>query len=266
MLFLKGIVVGIANIIPGVSGGTMAVILGIYDELINAISLSIEKLKKNWKFILCIGAGMGVGILVLANILSFLFENYNVATQFFFIGLILGSLPLVWSITVSDRKFKPINVIPFILMLGVMIIMFIIKPAENAVQTVISVRLFIELVIAGFVGAVAMIIPGISGSFMIKVLGHYETMQKAISDLNIVILIPLAIGIVIGLLVGAKIISILLKKFKQGIYAGILGLIVGSVLVIYPQEFSFKADIIPAVIALAVGAVIPLLMSKKESK
>ncbi len=264
MLFLKGCVVGIANIIPGVSGGTMAVILGIYDQLINAIDLNIKKLKENWRFILFIGLGMGAGILVFAKLLSFLFENFNVPTQFFFIGLIVGSLPLVYKFATEDKKLSLINIIPFLLMLGVMVIMFLVKPADNTIQTEFSMMLAVKLVGAGFVGAIAMIIPGISGSFMMKAMGQYDTVATAISDLNIILLIPVAVGVGLGLLIGAKIISILLKKFKQGIYCGILGLIVGSVLVIYPQEFSFKEDILLSAIALVVGLVLPFVISRKE--
>lgn len=264
MLFLKGCVVGIANIIPGVSGGTMAVILGIYDQLINAINLNIKKLRQNWKFILFIGLGMAAGILVFAKLLSFLFEHYNVPTQFFFIGLIVGSLPMVYKFATEDKKLRPINIIPFVLMFAVMFIMFLVKPAENTIQTELTTILAIKLVCAGFVGAVAMIIPGISGSFMMKAMGQYDTVANALSDLNVIILFPAAIGIGIGLLVGAKIISVLLSKFKQGIYCGILGLIVGSVLVIYPQEFSFKDDILLSSIALIVGLILPFLISRKE--
>lgn len=266
LIFLKGIVVGIANIIPGVSGGTMAVILGIYDELINAISLSPEKLKKNWSFILSIGLGMGVGILVFAKLLDFLFVNYNVPTQFFFIGLILGSIPLVWKIAVSEKAFCKINIIPFVLMFAVMFVMFLLKPTENTIVKEISTVIFIKLTLAGAVGAVAMLIPGISGSFMLKAMGQYETVAAAIADLNVILLIPVAVGVCVGLLAGAKIISILIRRYKQGIYLGILGLIVGSVLVVYPQEFAFKADIIPAAATMIVGGTIPLIMSRKEAK
>lgn len=265
---IAGIVIGIANIIPGVSGGTMAVVLGVYDKIIDAISLNINKLKKNWKFILTLGIGMVLGISVVAKLLTWLFENYNVPTQFFFIGLILGSIPLVWKKTTEKSKFKTINIIPFLITLGIMIVMAIMKQGENIVRTELSVTLFITLVLSGAIAAFAMIIPGISGAFLLKALGQYETISAAasIGDFNFAILIPVAIGIVIGLLVGAKLISTLLTKFHQGIYSAILGLIIGSVIQIYPSNFKFNTEGIIAIFIAIIGFIIPIYMEKIGSK
>lgn len=268
MTYLKniiaGIVIGVANIIPGVSGGTMAVVLGIYDRLIDAISLNLGKLKKNWKFILTLGIGMVFGISVVAKLLTWLFKNYNVPTQFFFIGLILGSIPLVWRKTTETKNFKKINIIPFLITLGVMVLMAVMKQGENTVDTKLTVTLFIILVLSGAIASFAMIIPGISGAFLLKVLGQYETISAAasIGDFNFAILIPVAIGIVLGLLVGAKLISTLLKKYHQGIYAAILGLIVGSVIEIYPTDFEINLEGVIAVIVAVIGFAIPIFMQK----
>lgn len=268
MTYLKniiaGIVIGIANIIPGVSGGTMAVVLGIYDKLINAISLNLEKLKKNWKFILTLGIGMVLGISVIAKLLTWLFENYNVPTQFFFIGLILGSIPLVWKKATETKKFQTYNIIPFLITFGVMIIMAIMKEGENVIETSLSPKLFLILVLCGAIAAFAMIIPGISGAFLLKALGQYETVSAAasIGDFNFSILFPVAVGILIGVLVGAKLISTLLKKYHQGIYSAILGLIIGSVIEIYPSEFSFNLEGVIAIITCIIGFAIPVFMEK----
>ena len=263
---IAGIVIGIANIIPGVSGGTMAVVLGIYDKLIDAISLNIQKLKKNWKFILTLGIGMVLGISVLAKLLTWLFENYNVPTQFFFIGLILGSIPLVWRKTTETKKFQKINIIPFLVTLGIMIVMAVMKQGENVIETELSLKLCLILILCAAIAAFAMIIPGISGAFLLKALGQYETISAAasIGDFNFAILIPVAIGIVIGILVGAKLISTLLKKYHQGIYSAILGLIIGSVIEIYPSDFSFNIEGIIAIIVAVIGFAIPVFMEKIE--
>lgn len=264
--FFAGIIIGIANIIPGVSGGTMAVVLGVYDRLIGSISLSIEKLKKNWLFLLTIFGGAGVGILLFAKLLTFLFQNYNVPTQFFFIGLIVGSLPFVWKKTVLHSSFKTYNVIPFAVTLGIMILMSIAKAGENTVQTELTFPLFFLLILCAIIAAIAMIIPGISGSFMLKAIGQYETVLAAIDRLDILMLIPVGIGILIGIIGGAKLIGFLLKKFHQTVYSAILGLVVGSVFVIYPQEFAFNAQGFIAIGTLIFGIAITVLMDKLKKE
>ena len=259
---IAGIIIGVANIIPGVSGGTMAVVLGVYDRLIDSISLNLKKLKQNWLFLLTILGGAGVGILLFAKLLTYLFENYNVPTQFFFIGLIVGSIPLVWKKTIEHKEFQTINLIPFIVTFGAMLAMSIIKEGENTIETELSPMLFVVLILNSAFAAISMIIPGISGSFILKALGQYETVLAAIDRLDIIILIPVGIGVIIGIIGGAKLISILLKKFHQGVYAAILGLVIGSVFVIYPMDFRFNLLGFIAIIALALGVGITILMDR----
>lgn len=270
---IYGAVIGIANIIPGVSGGTMAVLLGIYDKLINAISLTKAKLKKNWKFLLCILIGAGLGIVAFANILEYCTSHYNVPTQFAFIGLILGSFPFLWKITVSKGKFRAINVIPFIITMAAMFTISQINPEGNVAQTVLTFPLGCVLLVLGAVAAVSMIIPGLSGAFMLKAFGQYDTVTEAISRLSkfykdgfrlddFLILLIFGIGVLIGLLGGAKLISIALKKFHQGIYSGILGLVIGSIFVIFPREFAFNTQGFIGIGTFLVGGCIALLMGK----
>ena len=257
---LKGIVIGIANAIPGVSGGTMAVIMKIYDRLIDAVSLSFEKLKKNWKFLLTLGIGMIVGILLAAQVLSFLFKTYNVPTQFFFIGLIAGSLPMIWNEATSEKKFSPMNIIPFLIGVGLILTVSLVSGIENKVYTEMSLPLAIYMIVAMAISAMAMIIPGISGSMVMTVLGGYQTVLSAINDFNIPILIVMAIGGAIGILGGAKLISVLLKKWKQPVYFVIIGLIIGSFYSIYPKEFAFNSQGIIAILVFLIGITIPSLM------
>jgi len=264
--FISGIIIGVANIIPGVSGGTMAVVLGIYDKLIGAITLNFKKIKENWKFLLAVFAGAGAGIILFAKLLTYLFENYNVPTQFFFIGLILGSIPLVWRKTTEYKKFQPINIIPFLITLGVMIAMSILNAGENVVETKLTLPLFLTLLVTSMVAAVSMIIPGISGSFVLKALGQYDTVLAAIDRMDVAMLIPVAIGVGLGIVGGAKLISILLKKFQQGIYSAIFGLVIGSVFVIYPREFAFNLQGIIAIFVMIVGGAIPILMDSADKK
>ena len=266
---LKGAALGTAFVIPGFSGGTMAVILKIYDRLLDAISLSIEKLKKNFGFILFLVIGMAAGVFATAVGLSWLFENHPVPTALTLTGIVVGSLPMIWKECTSESKFKPVNIIPFLIAFAVMIVMFLIEnngTAENAVQTDFSLILALKLAAGGFIAAISMVIPGISGSLMLTIMGMYETSITAVKDLNIALIAPIGIGAVAGILSGAKIISLLLKKFRQSTYSVIIGLIVGSLLTIFPSDFSLNAEGIIGIVLGIVGFIIPILFDKMSAK
>ena len=265
---LKGFALGIAFVIPGFSGGTMAVILKIYDKLLDAISLNIQKLKKNFGFLLFLAIGMGAGVFATSVGLSWLFENHPVPTRLTLIGIVVGSLPMIWKECTSEHSFKPVNIIPFIISFAVMVVMFFLERSETvetAAQTEFSFGLAIKLALGGCIAAVSMVIPGISGSLMLTIMGMYETTITAVKDLNIALIAPIGIGAVIGILTGAKVISILLKKFKQGTYAVILGLIVGSILTIFPSDFRLNADGIIGIILAVIGFIIPVLFDRISS-
>ena len=266
---LKGAALGTAFVIPGFSGGTMAVILKIYDRLLDAISLSIEKLKKNFGFILFLVIGMAAGVFATAVGLSWLFENHPVPTALTLTGIVVGSLPMIWKECTSESKFKPVNIIPFLIAFAVMIVMFLIEnngTAENAVQTDFSLILALKLAAGGFIAAISMVIPGISGSLMLTIMGMYETSITAVKDLNIALIAPIGIGAVAGILSGAKIISLLLKKFRQSTYSVIIGLIVGSLLTIFPSDFSFNSEGIIGIVLGIIGFIIPILFDRMSAK
>lgn len=262
---LKGAALGMAFVIPGFSGGTMAVILKIYDRLLNAISLSIEKLKKNFFFLLFLGIGMVAGVFATAVGLSWLFENHPVPTSLVLTGIVLGSLPAIWKECTSEKKFNPVNIIPFAAAFAVMVVMFFLENAEitsSATETEFSPLLALKLAAGGFVAAISMVIPGLSGSLMLTIMGMYETAITAVKDLNIALIIPIGVGAVVGILAGAKIISLLLKKFRQSTYAVIIGLIVGSLLTIFPSDFAFNAEGIIGIVLGIIGFIIPVAFEK----
>ena len=266
---LKGAALGTAFVIPGFSGGTMAVILKIYDRLLDAISLNIEKLKKNFGFILFLVIGMAAGVFATAVGLSWLFENHPVPTALTLTGIVVGSLPMIWKECTSESKFKPLNIIPFLIAFAVMVVMFFIEnadTAEAAVQTDFSFVLALKLAAGGFIAAISMVIPGISGSLMLTIMGMYETSITAVKDLNIALIAPVGIGAVVGILSGAKIISLLLKKFRQSTYSVIIGLIVGSLLTIFPSDFSFNSERIIGIVLGIIGFIIPILFDRMSAK
>lgn len=244
---LKGAVIGIANAIPGVSGGTMMVIMKVFDRLMGAITLNIKKLKENFVFLLTIFIGLAIGVLMSAFVLDYCFTNFYVQTQFFFMGVVLGSLPMIYKAGTEDSKFKPVHFIPFLAGLAVIIAVTVVSmnidPQPGSSD--MNAGKFIYYVVALIISAAAMIMPGLSGSLVLLILGGYHDLMQAIRDFNFAILLPAGIGIIIGIVLCSKVITICLKKWKNGTYAVILGLITGSFYAIWPRE-SFEYELTDA--------------------
>lgn len=262
MLILKGIAMGIGNAIPGVSGGTIAVVTKIFDRLVEAITPNIKKLIKNMPFLIPVGVGMLIGIFCTAKLLEKLFAEYYVPTQLFFMGLIIGSIPAILKECKKESKhIRPINLIPFFI--GALFMLFLLFASEGrgmfSQGEALTVRDAVLYIIMGFTAAVAMVIPGVSGSMIMKVFGAYDSVIAAVANFDIVVMAVFAIGAVIGIFAAVKIIDTLLKKFRQGTYCLILGLIMGSVAHIYPAEFRFNAQGIAGIVLLLVGLAIPYL-------
>lgn len=271
ILALKGIVIGIGNAIPGVSGGTIAVVTKIYDRLIGSITINIKKLFKNMPFLIPVGIGMVIGIFLTSVALEQLFENYNVPTQLTFLGLIVGSLPLVLNECKKEqKKIRPVNLIPFAV--GVLFMIALLFAGSGKALFSggeLGIRDVVLYIIMGFIAAVTMIIPGVSGSMVMKIFGAYDSVITAVANLEIPVLICFGAGAVIGVFVAAKVIDVLIKKYRQGVYCLIIGLIIGSVPHIFPAEFRFDAQGIIGIILFFVGAAVPLLMEnpfKKKDK
>lgn len=239
--FLCGLVFGTANVIPGVSGGTMLVVFGVFDRLTEAIS-GIKKIFRNFWFLFTFALGAGGGIVLSAFVISSLFENFGVQTNMFFIGLILGGVPLIYKFGTEEQKVKPSCIVPFVIAMAVVIGMTVLEKADvfklaPDIVTGFDLVISLKLVLCAAIAAVTMIIPGISGSFVMMLLGVYETIIGAIKDLNFLVIIPFAIGAVIGIIGGAKLISILIKKNKLMVYSALMGLVIGSVYAILPDGF-----------------------------
>lgn len=271
ILALKGIVIGIGNAIPGVSGGTIAVVTKIYDRLIGAITPNIKKLIKNMPFLIPVGIGMVIGIFLTSVALEQLFENYNVPTQLTFLGLIVGSLPLVFvECKKEQKKIRPVNLIPFMIGLAFMLFLLLAGDGEPMFKGgALNFRDVVLYIAMGFIAAVTMIIPGVSGSMVMKIFGAYDSVITAVANLEIPVLICFGAGAVIGVFVAAKVIDVLIKKYRQGVYCLIIGLIIGSVPHIFPAEFRFDAQGIIGIILFFAGVAVPLLMEnpfKKKDK
>lgn len=242
--FLCGLVFGTANVIPGVSGGTMLVVFGVFDRLTEAIS-GIKKIFENFWFLFTFALGAGGGIILSSFVISSLFQSFGVQTNMFFIGLILGGVPLIYKFGTEEQKVKPSCIVPFVIAMAVVIGLTVLEKADvfklaPDVVTGFDLVISLKLVVCAAIAAVTMIIPGISGSFVMMLLGVYETIIGAIKDMNFFVIIPFAIGAVIGIIGGAKLISVLIRKNKLMVYSALMGLVIGSVYAILPDGFGFN--------------------------
>lgn len=237
-LVIKGFLLGIANIIPGVSGGTLAMTLGIYQDLIGAISHFFKNLKKNLKLLIPLGIGMVIAILLGSKVITYCLKEFPFPTTLFFIGLIVGGIPLLTK-KIKGKKIKPLNVASFLLPFSIVMIMTLLNPGSNAVDlSTMSVIKFILLIVIGMIAAATMVIPGVSGSFVLMLLGYYEPIVGTIGNLtdfsllghNLLVLAPFGIGILIGIILIAKLIEYLLKKHEIPTYYAIIGFVTASVI------------------------------------
>ena len=261
--FLSGILIGTCMILPGISGSVVAIMLGMYDEvfiLINNNCKNIIKIKK--LFPLCMG--IIVGALIFGKILLVFYKNYSFYMMYIFIGLILGSIPLL--LAELNKKNEHIKIKYLIISFIVSLLMFLLSKIlnfnnENSLN-------FFNMLLGGFLYISGKIIPGISSSFFLIILGIYEYMLNIITNpfsitIDVIVSVfPFAIGMIIGMWILVKLINFLLKQHFSETYSLIIGFILGSIVAIFPGfEFSIKELI--SIIYMLISFLLVNKLSKK---
>jgi len=248
LLVLKGIAMGAANVIPGVSGGTIALITGIFERLIHAIkSFNLQAVRLlfafkfrrfashvDFFFLLAVFGGIAIAIVTLARLLGYLFIHYPVYIWSFFFGLVLASVFFVGK-TVS--RWSTIVIIAFAVGASIAFIITFLKPASEN-------QSLIYLIICGIVAMCSMILPGLSGSFVLILMGNYQlVMIDAVNNLDLAILIPTGIGMVVGLLAFSHLLSWVFRHFRNLTISLLTGFILGSLGILWPwQRIVYLAD------------------------
>ncbi|MBQ8559832.1 MAG: DUF368 domain-containing protein [Tyzzerella sp.] len=275
-LILQGMAVGIANIIPGVSGGTMMVAMGLYDKLIHCITHLKSEFKKSLKLLIPIFAGAGLAIIVLSRLFEYLLEVHPIPTNFAFCGLIAGSLPFIVK-KVKGHSVTIGKIIPFLVFFAVVIVMALMGESSGAAADVsFTLVNVIKLFAVGVIAAATMVVPGVSGSMMLMLLGYYDTILATINDCidalvaldfagimkAVGILAPFGIGVVVGIFLIAKIIEFIFARAEIHAYYAIIGLIVASPIAILIQT-DWSSISIPTALISAGAFIVGWIVASK---
>lgn len=283
---VKGLAIGVSFIIPGVSGGTMAVILGIYDKIINAINNLVKKFVASIKILLPIALGAALAILICWYPFKLAFEHIMLVMVSLFAGFIIGGMPGIID-EVRNVKIKPIYIVVASIAIILSVALGILSVLmELNIQSLYDSRpwwLYIIIVLVGIIASFALVMPGISGSMILMVLGFYTPTLNLIDNFlswtnigpSLSILACLALGVVLGVILASKIMAFLLSKFRVGTFYAIIGIIIGSLIAIYYNfeisEYYIRVgfrwwEILLSVLALLAGVAVSYILVRYGRK
>lgn len=271
--FLVGAFIGTLSILPGTSGGVAAVVFGVYERLVRGIADIFTKIKTDFKFLATIGGGMLCGALLTAFGLEWFMSHFETIAMFLFTGLIIGQFPDVYDMTRVDRK-KPSswNYLAFGIGMILTLMLLMIEGIRNVgagVEIGRDMRSYILLVGTGVIIAAAMITPGISGSSILLVMGLFYPILSAITEFDFLVIALFYAGLVVGAIGFAKVISWALSHYHKTTFFGILGLTVGSTLIVGYKAVIMTAgwiDGFSGALALIMGLLISLWLSGINKK
>ena len=299
-----GIIIGISNIVPGVSAGTMFVILGIFKKLIDQVGLCLDEVKTMVKnitkfkeknggiravgimfknifmsqktFLIPIAIGMIFAIYFVAKLFSILNPEQILYRNYIFLGLILGGIPALFKelkkgTDITNIKKRKISIYIFMIIgFGMMFALYLLKVNGIGLRKVgyeeLSITMAIPLFLVGAIAAASMVIPGISGSMVVLILGYYELMTLSISKLNMIFIIPFAIGILVGIMAILKLIKYLLDKHYTRTYSCIVGFVVGSLLMVFPGLPVGVMGYVITIICIAIGIMLSYMVEKYSER
>ena len=266
--FLYGIIMGLTSTIPGISFGTIAILLNFYEKFLNSVSL--VNIKHNLAFLIPLLTGCVIGIFSFSRLVTFLLTNHEMVTYFAFIGMIIGCTPMIYKRANFDGV-KLINIAVFLfafLFMFFMAFMAFMSDETHVNQTLAQIGGLTPSVLtwvffAGFFSGMGMMIPGISGAIIFLMFGAYTVAVEAVSTFNVPLILVVGTGVILGSLTGVKLIKIILAHKPQIVYCAVLGLIIGSVFIIYPG-FTVNTEGFFAIAVAIIFMVVSMLFSRKK--
>ena len=272
ILFIKGVVLGVAFVIPGVSGGTLAVLMGIYEELIEAASnfyKSIADFKKYIMYLLPIGLGVVFSVAVFAKLIKFGLDKAPIITILIFLGMIIGGIPALVRNVKGTKNLKDMT----LMLVGLIIVISMLifhKSNSNVVLTNMSITGYITLFLVGAIAAVTMVVPGISGSFTLMLIGYYEPILNLVNDItsfknlgpNLILIFTFMLGVFIGIIFISKIIEWCLKHYKRETYYAIIGFVLSSIISVIYEVSKFPFNLTHLIIGIVLLVINTVLVYK----
>lgn len=259
---LKGILVGGTMLVPGVSGGSMAMILGIYDRLVSSVSSFRKEKRKNALFLTLFSLGGLLGMLLLARPILWLIEQYPMPMMYFFLGAVAGGVPLI--LRQADVRKISWTALVYVAVGLLAVCLFALLPSGDFQPSMEAGPMsFFLLMLSGFIAAVALVLPGISVSYLLLLMGLYDETMRAIGELYLPFLIPLGMGLLLGIVLTTKLLERAMSKYPQPTYLIILGFVLGSMAEVFPGLPSLHRLPLCALM-LAAGFLFIRLISQKE--
>lgn len=242
--FIYGLLIGIGKIIPGVSGSVIAISLGVYEKALDSINNLLKNFKKNITYLFPLCLGISISIIFSSKIVILLLNNYYVPTILFFLGLIIGGIQDIRK--EISKKYTYLTIISFTVIL-------LISLSSNSKELIFNnnIHKFIFFIIVGFIDAMCMIIPGISGTAILMMIGCYKMLMEVLSNLtninqiidNLFIIVPFLIGLLIGIIITIKLINHLLKNYKTKTYNIIYGFLLSSIVYMFITTVKYNYTI-----------------------
>ncbi len=248
---LKGFIIGIGKIIPGVSGAMLAITMGVYDKSIYYINNFKSNKKESVRYLLPLAIGIILSILIFSRIITYTLENYYLPTKLFFIGLIIGGIPSI--INKTDKKSHSITVVSFLLFFSLSMLSI-----NNTYLVKDNIQDIIIFFISGIIEAIGTVVPGVSSTALLMIIGTYNNVILSISNVlninsiiqNIKILIPFIIGTLLGIILTIKLIDYLFKKYNKKVYNFILGVLSSSIVLLIIQSTNKESNILELIVGI----------------
>lgn len=260
---VKGVFVGTGFILPGVSGGALAAIFGLYERIISFLAHITTNFKENFFFFLPVGVGMLGGIIILSYPLEYFLENHLAPTMWFFIGAIMGILPSLWK-QAGKRGRSPKHY--FIMAIAFLIGFVFLKFGVQAIGGDMPQN-FGTWTMAGAIIALGVLLPGLSPSNLLLYMGMYTGMVSAFKSLDIAVLAPIMLGFFACMLIFSKLVDMLFGKAYAGLYHVIMGVVLASTVLIVPLDFNYlSVGGLICLVACAAGGVLGFWMSRLEDR
>ena len=250
ILIIKGIIIGFAKVMPGVSGSILAISMGVYDKGINAITRFFDNIKENIRFLFFIGIGIFTAIILGSNIVYYLLNNYYVITMLFFMGLIFGSTPKIIEKIDKTKKGYTVSIVTFI----IITLLTTTSVSNDNINRSLIIYLF-----SGLIDAFGMVVPGISSTALLMTIGTYNSIIYSLAIIDLTILIPYGIGIFIGIIITSIIINYLFKKYNNLTFSFILGVVLSTLVILIYKIITYNSNIkllVIGLLLLGVGIVI----------